>query len=117
MGRSVPGAPALGVAALEEIGHRNLERLGNVYQGLEVRRALTALDHREKRDRDAGALGKVFLRDATIAPVHPQLANSLSQLSNDVHGVISNPEMALIQSPGGLDTSAVPERQTTGSEA
>src|SRR5262249_60831945 len=63
----------------EEVGDLHLQRLGDPGQRLEVRRPLAALDHREERHADVGALAEVFLRHAGDA-AGAELADPSSDL-------------------------------------
>src|SRR5919108_101899 len=50
--RPVHGIDAVHALVVEERGHRHVERAGDFRKRLQMRRALTALDHGEERDAD-----------------------------------------------------------------
>src|SRR5262249_60558620 len=57
-----------------EIGDRDLQRLGDGRERLQVRRPLAALDHRQERHADTGALAQVLLSHPGGAR-YPELAD------------------------------------------
>ena len=61
----------------EYLGKRHAQGIREHGQSFDVRHPIGALDHREKRDADAGALGELLLRKRDPLP---QLADAFTQL-------------------------------------
>src|SRR5207237_4508243 len=68
----------------EEGLERNPETAGDPRQGLQVRRALTSLDHREEGDADARPTAEVLLRHARPGTRDPEQADPPPHVLDDV---------------------------------